>query len=67
MEAGSGSSGGGRHPPGGVLIGPAFGAGGDDEGLFDFSHGGPADNFAGVTKATVAEAAVVEFADAEAG
>jgi len=50
-----------------VLVGFAFGAGGDDEGFFDFGHGGPADFFDGVSKATFAEAAVVELADAEAG
>jgi hypothetical protein len=50
-----------------VLVGFAFGAGGDDEGFFDFGHGGPADFFGGVTKAAFAEAAVVEFTDANAG
>jgi len=52
---------------GGVLVGLAFGAGGDDEGFFDFGHGRPADFFDGVTKAGFAEAAIVELADAEAG
>ena len=45
----------------------AFGAGGDDEGFFRFGHGGPADFLDGVTKAAIAEAAVVELADADAG
>ena len=52
-----------------MLIRLAFGAGGDDEGFFELGHGGPADFFDGVTKATGAEAAIVEFtkADAEGG
>ena len=50
-----------------MLVGFAFGAGGDDEGFFDFGRGEPADFFDGVSKPTFAEAAVVELADAEAG
>ena len=50
-----------------MRVGLAFGAGGNHEGFFGLGHGGPADFFNGVTKATFAEAAVVEFANADAG
>ena len=50
-----------------MLVRLAFGAGGNHEGLFGLGHGGPADFFDGVTKAAGAVAAIVEFANADAG
>ena len=50
-----------------MRVGLASGTGGNHEGFFDFGHGRPADFFGGISKATFAEAAVVELADAEAG